>query len=116
MSALSQASRIPRGSSALWRVFPADAVDAAEDIGLGDLRRGTADAEPAAGVDHQQAAVGVLDEAGRVKVGVVAGDEILGADAEAGAVALDDVALNTVRIELGREVTSRNSGPKASPR
>jgi len=69
------------------------------------LRRGTADAKPGAGVDDEKAAVGVLDEAGRMKVGVVAGDEILGADAEAGPIALElgrmDERLDAIFVPLG---------------
>ena len=46
----------------------ADAVDAALDLRLGDLRRRAADAEPAAGVDDEQAAVGVFQHIGRMEV------------------------------------------------
>ena len=82
-------------------VLAAQPPDPAEDVRLVHLRRGAADAEPAAGVEEEQRAVGVLEHVGRVEVGALAGQELLGAAAEAGAVALDRVALQLVRVELG---------------
>ena len=62
----SPASRAPgradlqaRGSAS------ADAIDTAEHIGLGQLRRGATELVPAARVDDEQAAVGVFEHVGR---------------------------------------------------
>ncbi len=49
-----------------------DAVDRPQHVRLPELRGRAAELVPAAGVDHEQAAVGVLDHVGRVEVVVVA--------------------------------------------
>src|SRR5438046_2274279 len=61
------------------------------------------DTEPAAGVYDEKAAVGVLEDVGRVEVRVGRDEEVLVPRAKACAVALDDVALDLVRVEVGRE-------------
>ncbi len=81
----------------------AHAVDRPLDFRLGDLGGRAADAEPTAGVDDDQAAIGILENVGRVEVLVVGGEEIFGLDFEARAGALENVPLNAMAIELGRE-------------
>src|SRR5207237_18952 len=89
------------------RILAADAIDAALDLRLVDARRRAADAEPAAGVDDDQAAVGILEDIGRMEVGIARDEEFLVAAAERRAVALDNVALDLVRAELsGEEVVT----------
>jgi len=85
------------------RVHLADSIDAALDLRLVDARGRAADAEPSARVDHDQAAVRVLEHVGRVEVGVVADEELLIAPAERRAVTLDDVPLHLMGVELGAE-------------
>ena len=82
---------VPGQPKASWiiylrRILPADAVDASGDVRFGNLRRWTADAEPTPCINDDQAAVGVLDDASRMKIRVVRGDKILGPDGEAGPV------------------------------
>ena len=87
----------------LRHVPPTDPVNAPLDVRLGDLRGRAADAEPAAGVDDQQAAVGVLQDVGRVEIGVAAGEEVLVARAEGRAVAREDVAHHLMGVEVAAE-------------
>ena len=47
---------------------PADAVDATENVGLFQLRRRTTQFVPAAGIDNEQTAVGVLQHVGRMEI------------------------------------------------
>ena len=61
----------------LGRALAADPVDAAQHVGLLKLRRRAAELVPAAGVDHEQAAVGVFEHVGRMEVEVGLVDEIL---------------------------------------
>ena len=56
--------------------------------------------EPRAGIDNQQAAVGVLNDVGGMKIWIHRGEEIRILRAERRAVAINDVPLHTVRIEL----------------
>ena len=53
-----------------------NAVDRAEHVGLGQLRGRAAELVPGAGVDDEQAAVGVFDDVGRVEVEAVGDEEI----------------------------------------
>ena len=85
------------------RILAADAIDAALDLRLVDARRRAADAEPAARVDHDEASVGVLEDVGRVEIGIGGDEELLGAAAEGRPVPLDSVALDLVGVELGGE-------------
>ena len=52
------------------------AVDRARHVRLGQLRRRATQLVPGAGVDDEQAAVGVLDDVGRVEVERVGDDEV----------------------------------------
>ena len=54
----------------------AHAIDAAQDVGLGQLRGGAAELVPAARVDDEDGAVGILQDVGGVKVHVVGRDEV----------------------------------------
>ena len=56
--------------------FPPDAIDGAQHVGLGQLRGRAAELVPAARVDHEQAAVGIFEHVGGMKVGIVGGQEI----------------------------------------
>src|SRR5262249_29336307 len=94
-----EAAGVGDGGGAL----PADAVDGAQHVGLVQLRGGAAQLVPAAGVDHQQAAVGVLDHVGGVEVKAVADQEVLVPAGEGGAVGGGDVAGNLAQGELGGE-------------
>src|SRR5437867_1370373 len=53
-----------------------NAINGAEHVWFGKLRSGATDFIPAARVHHEQAAVGILDHVGRVKIGVVGGYKI----------------------------------------
>ena len=93
----------------------ADAIDGACDVRLGHDRRRAANAEPAAGVDHQDAAVGVLEDVGRMEVPVVGGEEILGLANEACALAFEDVPLDAMTIELTEETSGHLTGKFLTP-
>ena len=58
------------------RGSPTNAVDGAQHIGFPELRGGAADFVPAAGIDHDQAAVRILQYIGGVKVKVVTDDQL----------------------------------------
>ena len=61
--------------SQLWLVDvcadPPNPINRAQHVRLGKLRGWTTDFIPAAGVQHEQAAVSVLDHVRRMKVGIV---------------------------------------------
>src|SRR5205085_11233558 len=70
---LARLQRLPldRSSTRIGRdrtTLSTDAINGTFHLRLGDLRRGTAVAEPAARVNHQQRAVHILQDIGRVKV------------------------------------------------
>src|SRR5439155_20090754 len=86
-------------------ILLADAVNGSLDIRLGDLRGRATDAEPTARVDDEQAAVGVFEHIGRMEVLVFTYQKIFRLYAEAGAVALDDMPLDAIAVELcGEEI------------
>ena len=87
----------PRG------VLAADPVDRAQDVGLDQLRGRAAELVPAAGVDDEERAVGVLLDVGRVEVEVVGGEEVLGRGLEAPALGRQDVAGDLAEVEAGGE-------------
>ena len=64
------------------RALAADSVNRPQDIGLPKLRRGAAQFVPAARVDHDQAAVGILDHVGRVKIEAIGNEEVTGRGSE----------------------------------
>ncbi len=79
------------------------AVDRAEHIRLGQLRRRATELVPGTGVDDEQAAVGVFDDVGRVEV-AVGGDEKVGiAGPEGRAVRLEHVPGDLPQVEHRRE-------------
>ena len=78
--------RLPPRVVDLRRTLPPDSIDRPQHVGLVELRRRAAELVPAAGVDHDQAAVGVLEHVGRVEIEVGAGDEVFVLGRERGAV------------------------------
>ena len=70
-SRFSQSMLVPRVASGL-RADLSDAIDRPQHVGLHELRRRAAELVPAAGVDDEQAAVGVFEHVGRMEVDVVA--------------------------------------------
>ena len=78
---LGRMHRAPRESAAARvvrarRALTADAVNRAEHLRRGELRGGTTELVPRAGVDHEQAAVGILEHVGRVKIAAVRHEKI----------------------------------------
>ena len=67
---------VPHGSSTFGAPCALDAIDRAQHVRLLELRGRAAELVPAAGIDDDQAAVGVLEHVGRVEVEVGAGDEV----------------------------------------
>ena len=76
---------MPRGSVTRGASLPPHAINRPQHVGLLELRGRAAEFVPAAGVDDDQAAVGVLEHVGRVEVEVRAGDEIFVLGRERGA-------------------------------
>ena len=70
------AGSIPRGSVSRGAPSSTHAIDRPEHVGFLELRGRAAEFVPAAGVDDDQAAVGVFEHVGRVEIEVRAGDEI----------------------------------------
>ena len=85
------------------RALAADAVDRAEHVRLGELRGGTAQLVPRAGVDHEQAAVGIFEHVGRMKIAAARHEEIGIAALERRAARLEHVARHLVQVEQRRE-------------
>ena len=80
-------------------------VDRAEDVGLGELGAGATELIPAAGVDHEQAAIAVLQHVGGMEVHVVAHEKIAVGAGEGRAVGPQLVAGDLVQVEeRGEEV------------
>ena len=117
----------PRGSSIGLRTLLANPVDRAADVGPIERRRRAAVPIPAARFDHQQAAVGVFQHVGRMKLDVVARQKILVARRVRRPVRLQHVSQHFVAAEQGREQvaaklraerrpTRSTSGPPARAR
>ena len=70
------------GVGGLCSTFSSDPVDGALELGLGKLRGGAAPAEPATGVNHQQASIVVFHYIGGMKIdtGRAEEDLVLGAE------------------------------------
>ena len=81
----------------------ADAENGSLEGGFGDSGNGTAVQVPGSGVENQKAAVCVLPYIRHVEIDVGRSEEILIVGAKGGPVAVEDVALHAVRIELGAE-------------
>ena len=64
-----QAARVVSPRSSL----PPDAVDTAENVRFVKLRARAAELVPAAGIDHDQTAVGVFEHVGGMKIKIGAG-------------------------------------------
>ena len=64
--------------------LPPDSIDRTQHIRLLELRSRTAEFVPAAGIDDDQAAIGILEHVGRVKVEVGAGDKVFVSGREGG--------------------------------
>ena len=97
-----QSSR-PRGSSILGTPLRLDAIDRAEHVGLVELRGRAAELVPAAGIDDDQAAVGVFEHVGRVEVEVGAGDEVFVLGRERRSLGRQDVPADLVQVEVAGE-------------
>ena len=85
------------------RRFPPHAVNRAQQIRFGKLRAGTTEFIPAARVHHQQAAVGVLQHVGRVKILAVGHEEIAVGAGVGCAAGTQNVAGDLVQVEGGGE-------------
>ena len=79
------------------------AIDRAEHIGLGELRSGATDFVPAAGVHDEQAAIGVLEHIGGMKIVIVGGKKIAVAGGEGRAIGDELVAGDFAQIEITGE-------------
>src|SRR4051794_31239256 len=90
----------------------ADAIDAAWNVVFDELRTGAAELVPAAGVDHQDAAIGVFDDVGGMKVSVVRGDQIMVFSGKRGSRRLQDMPTDFAEIELTREDVIAIVGPE----
>ena len=98
-----QASERPRGSATRRRAFAPHAIDRAEHVRLGELRRRATELVPGAGVDHEQAAIGVFDHVGRMEVAIVRDEKVGVASLERRAVRLEHVARHLAQVEHRRE-------------
>jgi hypothetical protein len=98
------------------RAGSVDAVDRTFDVGLGDLGDGTANAKPTAGIDDEEAAVGILKDVAGMEIGIGGDKEILVATFEGGAIAFEDVADDFVGVEVGGEKVAAESGPNCAAR
>src|SRR6185295_3475540 len=87
----------------LRRICPPNPVNPPQHIRLVQLRSWAAEFVPAAGVDHDQAAVGVFEHVGGVEVEAFGYEKILVLRFESAAVRSQDVARDFVHVEQGRE-------------
>ena len=81
------------------RTTAANPIDAAQHIRLMQLRRRAAELVPAAGVDDQQAAVGVFQHVGRMEINVVRDEEVFVATLERRPARLQHVSRDLVHVE-----------------
>ena len=91
------------GDRSPGRSSPPDSIDRSEHVGLVELRGRAAELVPAAGVDDDQAAVGVFEHVGRVEVEVRAGDEVFVLGRERRARRVEDVPADLVQVEVAGE-------------
>ena len=103
-----QAARVFNGRCADFR----DAINGPQNVRLGELGSGATELVPAARVDDQEAAVGVFDHVRRMKVDVVAHEEIVVGGSEGRAIRREDVTRDFVEIEAGGEEIITVSGAK----
>ena len=93
--------------SQLRRPLLADTINRPEDIWLGELRAGTTEFIPAAGIHHDQTAIGVFQHVGGMKVHAVGNEEIAVRAGVGGAFEAQDVARDLVQVEgRGEEVVT----------
>ena len=82
-------------------IFASNSIDRSQNVRLGDLRRRTSDSKPAAGVDDEQAAVGVFQNIGRVKVATRTAQKVFDFGSERRAASSHLRSHDLVRIKLG---------------
>ena len=100
-----QSSVSPLASRGFGCAGAADPVDRAEHDRLRELRGRATQLVPGAGIDDEQAAVGVLDDVGRMEVAIVGDEEVLVAGRERRAARHQDVARDLSQVEHRGEET-----------
>ena len=90
-------------ASSLFRIPASHPINRAQHIRLVELGGGATEFIPAAGIDHEQAAVAIDQHIGRVEIGAVADEEILRLRTPRRLGVVDDRAHDAVRVEARDE-------------